>query len=77
MLVNVLISEEYRIATNTRLVEWQKLQGSNSSRWTMGHNADGRCHFIDIPTAAVEYLRQCGIPLDTVPRDPLRRVASW
>jgi hypothetical protein len=77
MLVDALISEECRIAAGRELDEWQKRQGLKSSMWTMGRTADGRCQFIDIPTAAVDHLRQCGVPVETLPRDPLRRVASW
>jgi hypothetical protein len=73
MLVDVLISEEYRIAVNRELDEWLKLQGSNSWLRTMGHNADGRSCFLDVPTEAVEYLREKGIPCETRPRDPKRR----
>jgi hypothetical protein len=73
-LVDLLVPSGHELATSDALAEWQRLQGANSLMWTVGDTGDGRKQFIDIPIAAVEYVRQCGIPCDTVPRDPLRRV---
>jgi transcriptional regulator with XRE-family HTH domain len=73
-LVDLLVPSEHERATSNALFEWQKLQGENSMLETVGDTGEGRKQFIDIPVAAVEYVRQRGIPCESVPRDPRRPI---
>jgi hypothetical protein len=70
--VNLIVPPEYVRETETRLHEWYKQHGVNSPPpMVSGGSGDGRERLgNDIPIAAVEYIRQCGIPCETAPRNP-------
>jgi hypothetical protein len=71
-LIELLVPVGYRLAAQHELTAYQRQQGANSEMYTIGEGNGGGNVFFDNPAAAVPYLRQRGIPVESRPRDPRR-----
>jgi hypothetical protein len=72
--VDVLVLHEHYTAADKLILDWLK-QHCPFRVLSVGDIDSGR-RFFDVPTAAVEHLRERGIPFETRPRDPRKPLPS-